>query len=497
MEGRAAPVLFGATGVTRWAPSSEGVHGHFRAGPARAVRLPRAPFRACHGTEVGKASLLGRAGAPGSWGGRGREGEAAPAGREGEAARAGRVREGEAAPPGPAQGPPEAAAGPGAPPAGGRGERAGWGARSAPCPARPPPPALRAPQAAAARRRQRWPARLRPSIPARLSPRLPLPPGPAPARGPSATGAPPPPLAPFLLSTSYLAGESRRLAPPGSLGAPQPSLLLPMGIREFPNGSARGKAATLWVPRGRAGGPGGRGRPTPPHLTSPHPGRRRRPLPGVAPVQGGEESCGRRGLGPAPLPAGLPPPTSPRAGGGRRRWQRGPGLTPLSRPAAACGAPPMSAPGGCPTSARSCGSSSTWWWTRPLKRTWSGPAPWKTSPARPWGSPPSRSASSASPATTATSPGPPATNVSPRHGRRDGRARGGGVARTGASGRSPEPAEGFDEGSRGRSLYRWNKPRSVEGSAVCHSRRRILCLCCLSPLAVAGPRERDAKNDDS
>lgn len=88
-------------------------------------------------------------------------------------------------------------------------------------------------------------------------------------------------------------------------------------------------------------------------------------------------------------------------------------LTPLSRPPAACGAPPTWAPGGCPTSARSCGSSSTWWWTRPSRRTSSGPAPWRTSPAPPWGSPPSRRGSCASPATTATSPGPPATNVSP------------------------------------------------------------------------------------
>lgn len=60
------------------------------------------------------------------------------------------------------------------------------------------------------------------------------------------------------------AGERRRLASPWSLGAPQPSLLLPMGIREFPNGSARGKAATLWVrPRGGREGPGHPPHPSP------------------------------------------------------------------------------------------------------------------------------------------------------------------------------------------------------------------------------------------
>lgn len=372
---------------------------------------PPAPFRTCrHRTEVGTAWLLSQAGTP--------RGMKPP--RDARQPREGvrRPREGEAAPPRPARGPlVAAAAGPGAPPAGGRRERAGWGARSAPCPARPPPPALGAPQAAAARRRQRWLARLRPSIPARLSPCLPLPPGPgpAPARGPSATGAPPSPARSFpsfppVTRPVRAAGSPRREA----WAPPSHRCCSPWGSGSSPTAPRGAKPPRCEYPRGRAGGPGGRGHPTP-HLS--RAGSR-----GSLRWRAARKVVGAAGLGRLPCRRGScrPPPTSPGAGGGRRRWRRGPGLTPLSRPAAACGAPPMSAPGGCPTSARSCGSSSTWWWTRPLKRTWSGPAPWKTSPARPWGSPPSRSASSASPATTATSPGPPATNVSPRHGRARG-----------------------------------------------------------------------------
>lgn len=435
--------LGGLRGVSRWVPSSEG--SSVTSGRALLGLSGPPPPQRCSdlvATEQSgeklrcgtRRAIPGAEAGPGRWGasgkiGRLREGEAAPWGRRVWGGRVWRRR---------VRGLPLPAAG-GSARGGGRGAR----------PALPGPRRRRS----ALRGRQRLaggsagpPASVPPALPfsrpaclsrrGQRQPRDPLPRG---RRLPLSLLA--------FLSASSPAGESRRLAPPGSLGAPQPSLLLPMGIREFPNGSARGKAATLWVPRGRAGGrAGGTGTPhtAPAHLTLPGGAARSR---GSLRWREAGKVVGAAGPGRLPCRRGShrPPPTSPGAGGGRRRWQRGPGLTALSRPAAACGAPPMSAPGGCPTSARSCGSSSTWWWTRPLKRTWSGPAPWKTSPARPWGSPPSRSASSASPATTATSPGLPATNVSPRH----GRARR--VARTG--GERGQPGAGWGVWVRGADRF--------------------------------------------
>lgn len=144
---------------------------------------------------------------------------------------------------------------------------------------------------------------------------------PEPARAPSATAAASSPLSPLLPFHLFFGRWAPPALPTVKSGRPPAIAAAPHGDPGVPQRLREGQSRH---PVSTAAGPDGRGGTGTPHPTPPYPTL----AGGTAPRSRGSlrwraarKVCGAAAAVPAHLPAEVPPPTSPRAGAGRRRWQ--------------------------------------------------------------------------------------------------------------------------------------------------------------------------------